>query len=158
MVFLVGADPEVFVEKDGELASAYGLIPGTKDKPFPVNNGAVQVDGMALEFNINPASSRLAFAGNIASVKKKLKEMVPTYKIKIVSSVHFPESLMNTQPEEAKTLGCDPDYNAWTEELNETPNAATNMRTAAGHIHVGWTKDQDCTSPLHFSPDRDWET
>ena len=51
----VGADPEIFLgDADGGLVSAYGLIKGDKEHPFPVTNGAVQVDGMAAEFNIDP--------------------------------------------------------------------------------------------------------
>ena len=59
MQLLLGADPEAFVVlKDGGIpVSAHGLLPGTKDKPFPVEKGAVQVDGMAAEFNIEPAAT-----------------------------------------------------------------------------------------------------
>ncbi len=44
---------------EAEQVTASGLvIPDTaKEKPFPVTNGAVQVDGMALEYNIDPAST-----------------------------------------------------------------------------------------------------
>ena len=51
----VGADPELFVKKGRSFQSAYGMIPGTKQKPKKVIKGAVQVDGMALEFNIDRA-------------------------------------------------------------------------------------------------------
>jgi hypothetical protein len=48
----VGADPEVFVRNaEGEPVPACGLIPGTKAEPHRVDSGAVQVDGLALEFN-----------------------------------------------------------------------------------------------------------
>ena len=52
MNILIGADPELFVKKDGVVVSGHDLIQGTKADPFPVQDGAVQVDGMALEFNI----------------------------------------------------------------------------------------------------------
>jgi len=55
MKILVGCDPELFVKKDGVLVSAHGLVQGSKEHPFRVSKGAVQVDGMALEFNIDPA-------------------------------------------------------------------------------------------------------
>ena len=57
---LVGCDPEVFVAKGGKFISAHGMIPGTKKAPHKVERGAVQVDGMALEFNIDPAASLVA--------------------------------------------------------------------------------------------------
>lgn len=55
MSYLVGADPELFVSKAGVILSAFGLVGGTKKVPQKVERGAVQVDGMALEFNIDPA-------------------------------------------------------------------------------------------------------
>ena len=33
---------------------------------------------------------------------------------------------------------CDPDFNVYTLNQNPAPNAATNLRTAGGHIHVGY--------------------
>lgn len=55
--YTIGADPEVFVGREGQFFSAHGLVPGNKRRPHKVDRGAVQVDGMALEFNIDPASS-----------------------------------------------------------------------------------------------------
>ena len=49
---LVGCDPEIFVKQAGVFKSAHGLVVGDKKDPQKVNKGAVQVDGMALEFNI----------------------------------------------------------------------------------------------------------
>jgi len=91
MEILIGADPELFVSLGGKLVSAHNLIPGTKMAPHPVNNGAVQVDGMALEININPASTSKEFCKNILSVLKQLKEMIPSYEFVIEPAVHFEE-------------------------------------------------------------------
>jgi len=40
---------------------------------------------------------------------------------------------------QAMTIGCDPDYNAWTERRNPTRNGMElgPVRTAAGHVHIG---------------------
>ena len=66
MAYLIGADPEVFVtDKNNQFVSAFNMVPGDKAKPYPVPFGAVQVDGMALEFNIEPASTRQEFIHNI---------------------------------------------------------------------------------------------
>jgi hypothetical protein len=76
---LVGADPEVFVTTNSGIPrSGHGLIPGTKERPYRVEHGAVQVDGMA------------------------------------------------------------------------SPDANTNMRTAAGHIHIGWGNGFDIGSREHL--------
>lgn len=152
MDILIGADPELFVKKNGVYVSGHNLIEGTKDKPFKVPFGAVQVDGMALEFNIDPASTQEEFLHNIKSVKKTLKKMVPDYELVALPVADFdPEYFANEVPPEAKVLGCDPDYNAWTGKINEPPKADAPFRTASGHIHIGWTEGADVNDPYHFS-------
>ncbi len=150
MKILMGADPEVFVKKNGVLTCAHGLVPGTKAAPHPVKRGAVQVDGMALEFNIDPASNQAEFTRSIRTVLAELRKMVPDYDLEIASSVEFSGAVMDAAPEEAKVLGCDPDYNAYTEEINPAPNPDQRLRTAAGHVHIGWTRDQDPFEVAHY--------
>lgn len=153
MKVLIGADPEVFVKSKatGEFVSAHGLIPGTKAKPHPVPDGAVQVDGMALEFNINPASSEDEFVRNIQSVLSTLKGMVPDYDVVIESTATFSKEAVAGLPKEALELGCEPDLNVYTEEENPRPVVPEGefFRTAAGHIHIGWTEGMDVDDPDH---------
>lgn len=134
---LIGADPEVFVSHNGKLVSAHGLIKGNKHDPFKVDRGAVQVDGMALEFNINPAASEAEWMGNINGVLDILASMVPEHKLECIPTAVFGLEYIRAQPEEAKELGCDPDYNAYTVAVNPRPNGETDFRTGAGHIHFG---------------------
>ncbi len=140
---LVGCDPEVFVKKGGLFHSAYGLIKGDKKNPQPVHKGAVQVDGMALEFNINPAASEDEFCLNVQAVYDTLRNMVPDYQVVAVPVADFDPAYMKAQPFEALELGCDPDFNGWTLSANEKPNGDRPFRTASGHVHIGWTKDED---------------
>ena len=149
MKILVGCDPEVFVKKDGIFASAYGLIKGDKKNPQRVHNGAVQVDGMALEFNIDPADSEDKFVFNVQDVFAQMCAMVPQYDVVATPVAHFTPDYMKAQPEEAKELGCDPDYNAWTGMVNDKPDGDRPMRTAAGHVHIGWTAGADITDMMH---------
>lgn len=145
--FKFGCDPELFVvNPDGEYVSAAGLIPGTKANPFPVKCGAVQVDGMAAEFNIDPVDNFTDFNTNIIVVMKQLKAMLPPgYNLQAAPSVVFSEKVWAEAQEQAKELGCTPDFNAWTGEINPPPHDPENprLRTASGHIHVGWTEDAD---------------
>ena len=151
-MILIGADPELFVIKDGKYHSAHGLIPGTKIKPHVVPDGAVQVDGLALEININPAKSSQEFIASTNSVLETLRDMVPDeFEIVISPTAIFEAEHIEDQPIEAQLLGCDPDYNAYTETFNEAPEADPVLRTAAGHIHVGWTQGEDPNDPKHFS-------
>jgi len=141
MRILIGADPEVFVKQDGKHVSAYNLIPGTKQHPHKVNSGAVQVDGMALEFNIDPVDKEEDFLYNIEDVLSTLKSMIPGYEVDITPVAVFDKDYMEAQPNEATILGCSVDYNAWSGMPNPTPNQKALFRTAAGHIHIGWTED-----------------
>lgn len=140
-----GADPEIFVKsRNNNLISAYGMIPGDKANPYPVKFGAVQVDGMALEFNINPAVDYDEWENNITVVMSQLERMIPQdYTISIQSTAEFGEDYINSQPSEAKHLGCDPDFNAYTKSVNPKPRGDMGFRTAAGHIHVGWINNEE---------------
>jgi len=149
---LIGCDPELFVvNSEGRPRSAYGLIPGTKESPFKVPKGAYQVDGMALEFNIDPARTEEEFVGNIGAVMQRLRaDVPPEYKFHIKPSVSFQHAILKKAPDEAKELGCQPDLNAYTLEENPRPDANTTLRTASGHIHIGLEKDADISSEEHL--------
>lgn len=146
---LVGCDPEVFVKQGGIFRSAHGLIRGDKKNPQPVRNGAVQVDGMALEFNINPAATENEFVLNVQDVFDQMCRMVPGYEVVATPVAHFDAAYLKAQPAEALELGCDPDYNAWTGTVNPRPDGNRPMRTASGHVHVGWTGGENIESADH---------
>lgn len=149
MEILVGCDPEVFVKKNNKFMSAFGLIRGTKVKPFKVKDGAVQVDGMALEFNIDPAHNEGEFIHSVQSVFDQMCKMVPDYEVVAVPVAHFDEAYMKTQPKEALELGCDPDFNGWSGFANPRPDGDRPMRTASGHVHIGWGKGKRIDDPEH---------
>lgn len=151
MKILVGCDPEVFVKQGGLFKSAYGLIKGDKKNPQKVNRGAVQVDGMALEFNIDPAHTEDEFCINVQDVFNTMKQMVPDYEVVAVPVAHFDPDYIKNQPMEALELGCDPDYNAWNSTINTKPNGNRPMRTASGHIHIGWTDNAVVDDPEHIN-------
>lgn len=151
---LLGADPECFLRniKTGEFVSAHNLMPGTKVSPHKVTQGAIQVDGVAAEFNIDPAKSVTEFTSNISAVMSRLQEFIgKDYELVSDPAVTFPAEYFKSLPEDVRELGCNPDFNAWTGQVNEKPDGAvTTMRTAAGHIHIGWTDNQDPTDSTHF--------
>lgn len=151
---LVGADPELFMKNPntGSFVSAHGRVPGTKYEPFKVPNGAIQIDGTALEFNIDPAHTVNEFVNNIKSVRQTLESYVPGFNVVAEPVALYDEDYWVFEvPAEAQTLGCDPDYNGWTEEVNPSPSSGDKpMRTASGHIHIGWTSDQDVFDKDHY--------
>ena len=151
---LVGADPELFLrdKKTGQLVAAdINQIKGTKVTPYKVECGAVQVDGAAGEFNIDPASSASEFTTNIQHVMMQFARMVPDKEFVLDPTATFEPTYFSNLPDDIKELGCNPDFNAWTGQVNPPPDGeSTTMRTASGHIHIGWTKNVNPLDPVHF--------
>lgn len=135
--YTFGADPEIFVGRGGQFFSAHGLVPGDKRRPHKVDKGAVQVDGMALEFNIDPASNYEEFQANLDHVQEQLKVMIGDAEFLDVASVIFSEEFLKEVPYENVRLGCELDFNGYTVSVNPAPNEASLMRTAGGHVHIG---------------------
>lgn len=156
--FQFGCDPELFVVNDKDELVCPDFLPGTKQKPYPVEHGAVQRDGMAAEFNIDPAKTYQEFDRNITAVMKQLEGFLPAgYKLLTTPSAVFTKEVFDAAPDDAKSLGCSPDFNAWTGEVNPPPKDPSNpyLRTASGHLHVGWTEDADMSSLQHIMNCRD---
>lgn len=141
--FLIGADPELFVTKDdyGMLVSAHNLMPGTKQEPVRVNCGAIQVDGVAAEFNIDPASCAEEFSEFRKEVVSQMLAEIQkngSYHLVAQPTAYFDKEYFDSLPEEVKLLGCTPDYNAWTGGQNQPPHTDEPFRTGGGHLHIGW--------------------
>lgn len=155
----VGADPEFFLmdTKLNRYISAHDKVPGNKQVPHKLRYGAVQADGTAVEFNINPAKTSKQFVDNINRTLKTIRNRVPkryafVYKPSIVfDEVYFEKEV----PEKAKEFGCDPDYNCYNYDVgkpNPKPVAReyASLRTGAGHIHIGFTNVNDPIDKNHI--------
>lgn len=156
----IGTDPEVFLRnQSGEFFSAHDLVPGSKQSPHPVTSGALQPDGVAAEFNIDPASTSEEFVTNISTVMKKLQEQIasirPDLVIAISPTAVFSEEYFKSLPDSAKDLGCTPDFNAYTGKQNSPPSTSEPFRTGSGHIHVGWGEGFLRADRKHFQLCRD---
>ena len=143
----IGADPELFIinEKTNDVVSSIGLIPGEKGKPFEPKGYkkgfGIETDNILAEFNIPPASSADEFVNNITLMKNYINDYVkninPDLGIQCIASRMVNKDQL--QSKEAKLFGCDPDYNAYTEDVNPRPEGAkTNLRSAGFHVHVGY--------------------
>lgn len=155
-IITVGADPELFIrdKKTKKFISAHDILPGTKEKPYPVQLGAVQVDGVAAEFNIAPAKDYQNFTHNCQTVLEQLKTMVGEGNELVTEPFAvFDKEYWDKLPAKPKELGCNPDYNGWEAVVNSSPDDSKNptMRTASGHIHIGWGKKFDPKDNLHFT-------
>jgi len=131
-----GTDPEILFS-DGEVfRSVVGRLPGTKSDPYPVRNGAVQVDCVCGEFNTKPVSSPLSFSTVVDEVHSQMTEMVGGLLPTQASAGYFQDSELMSA--EARLSGCSVDWNAYSRTLNDPADySQTSMRCAGGHLHFG---------------------
>jgi hypothetical protein len=146
--FTFGADPEVFVKYKGTAVSVYETgLQGDKKTPFKTTVGAVQQDGFAAEFNIDPVPAHdferfnQNIVRTIADLRDELNKSGRSYNLAIQPVMEFDPEYMAAQPDSVKELGCDPDFNAYTLEANPRPDGDRAFRSGAGHIHYGWGAD-----------------
>jgi hypothetical protein len=142
-LFTIGCDPEFFIKQFNKHKSAIGLIGGSKDQPRPLarEGFAILEDNVAVEFNIAPCHNHMEFIEAIQYVMKGLqKNVLAEYEVSTESAVLFDADQL-THPQ-AQEFGCEPDYNAWTKDINPRPCAAdAALRSAGGHVHVGTTEN-----------------
>jgi hypothetical protein len=144
MFKLVGADPELFLVKNGMISSAIGKIGGTKEFPVPAadlgKGYAYQEDNVLVEYNIPPARTHEELLERnltmIDFLTTKVKKLDPAYGLLKVPSGEISEE--DAQDPRAHVFGCDPDFNVWTMEPNPRPfNPNPLLRSAGGHLHFG---------------------
>jgi Phage phiEco32-like COOH.NH2 ligase-type 2 len=144
-ILALGADPEAFfLDKNGKPVSAEGLLGGSKHVPKPMEGLPqgfyIQEDNVSAEFNIPPATTVTQFDANIFKGLRYVKREARKHGLVVglVDALHFsPEQLATRQ---AQTLGCEPDYNAWTDAYNPKPKPPESLRTAAGHVHISFDR------------------
>lgn len=142
---LIGADPELFLKKDDKYISSVGKIGGTKREPLPIDSygTAIQEDNVAVEYNIPPTNSVNDFIAfnTFALSHLGIRAKKLGLSLSIDASALFTDDELCTP--QAMIFGCDPDWNAWLNEQNQSPeiNEQTYyLRSAGGHIHIGYTK------------------
>ncbi len=140
-----GADPEILLtDPSGKPWGARDCSNGTKESPEPVEFGAIQVDGMALEYNISPARTIEEWVDNHDAVLTSLEERADREGLLLsdASLLHYDAYISTENPTEDELLfGCDPDLNAGTGVENEMPDndGSIKFRTAGGHVHIGFS-------------------
>lgn len=166
MKLTFGVDPELFLKENGKFISGHDLIPGTKQEPHLVRGGAVQADGVACEFNTVPVSDADAFVEVINLVRSQMLAIIldraegqgrTGLELVAQPTAWFDEEYFKLLPDEVKMLGCTPDMNAWTGELNYPPSTSKPFRTGGGHLHISWLdgKTVDPDDPEHIKTCRD---
>lgn len=155
MEITIGCDPEVFVSRRGvgpvPARSVVGNL-GTKDKPYDFGDDTqAQIDGLALEFNITPANTPEEFIARVKTAMRNLHGRLPedAY-LNIKPSVVFTPTAIALADLADLELGCNPDFNAYTGKANRRPTDPGDIRSAAGHIHIGWTANTDPLGKGHM--------
>lgn len=147
----VGADPEFFVQKDGEPFPICGQLGGTKKEPILLFNdgfSGYQEDNVMVEFNVMPSRSPEEFYNN---TKKVMDHVFKLLADKGLSPVISPSELFKEEYlriPQAQEIGCIGDVDAWTGERNPTLSAdiLKNVRTSGGHVHVSFLTEEGLPS------------
>lgn len=136
----LGCDPELFLEDDTEIVSAIGLIQGTKQEPHPISDEghSIQIDNIAMEFNIPPSNNLKDFTNHINFVKEHLEIVAKSNGLKISKKASGEINPKYLDHPIAQMFGCDPDFNVYEKSVNEPPDQDTNLRCVGGHVHIGY--------------------
>lgn len=139
----IGCDPELFLEKNNKIISAVGLIGGSKHDPKPISEKghAIQEDNVLIEFCIPPSKTVEDFTDNINFVKNYLEVITAGMGCNLNYSASAILEESELESDQAKEFGCEPDFNVYTQSMNNPPDSKTNMRSAGGHIHIGFDKE-----------------
>jgi len=149
---LIGSDPEAFIRiKDTlEIVSAIGLIPGSKKEPFSLHKEIghgynIQTDNVMVEWCVPPCQNASELYNSIKKCINYTNSVLPSnLEVVVQASAFLDDKYLDNK--QAQTFGCEPSFNAWTYQMNDAPSNKTNLRTAGGHIHIGYENPDDNTS------------
>lgn len=107
--------------------------------------GAIQIDGIAVEFTTNPMSCRNHIIQDIAGKFLAIKELVKTanknWRVGILPAVSLTPEQLQALPKEAQIFGCSPDLDIYgeAEKCLAVVDASTNpVRSFGGHMHASF--------------------
>lgn len=153
----IGADPEVFISRDRKIISVEGLLGGTKEKPAKSHGWGkgyfVQEDNVLAEYNIPPASTSDQFIRSNLLMLNRIPVVIKantgtTTNLEVISSHEFMKEELTSK--QALLFGCDPDFNIWEIDYNDQPEASGTLRTAGGHIHIGYSNEAEIEDQINI--------
>jgi len=142
----IGSDSELIIMDSMRAPiSSHRFLQAPKDKPQLYNGFNLQNDGPLLEFAIDPTESFEQFNDYIEKALAMSKAIIGLNVISKKVSVDY----LELNQEEA-VLGCEPSFNVWdmspcapsVDDL-KYQGLSKFMRTASGHIHLGYTNESD---------------
>lgn len=144
--FLIGSDPEMFVEdENSKVIPAFNFL-GSKEKPnktFPNEHGNVGLywDGFQAEFETK-ANNCLGWQTDsvycgIKGLFDAAKKHNPKSKLSIKTTMDIDDDLLKVSAEEHVQFGCMPSFNAYGMKGLTLSGREVPFRSAGGHIHYG---------------------
>jgi len=137
----IGFDPEVFWKKGDKLISVIGKLGGNKHSPRKVNDiVSVLEDNVAAEFNSPPCLDAASFISAIDANLKYLESIAAQHGCTLAEGIASGRFEIDQLRDPAAFIfGCEPDFNAWTGEVNLPPmDGDPFFRSCGGHVHVGF--------------------
>ena len=145
---VVGSDPETFLrDRNNNLVSSIGIIPGSKNYPTKTPHGSIQPDNITAEFNSKPSHSLEEFINNHKLIISDLEDVIKPLDLHLdfIGSVMADSSLLSDP--QARMAGCEPDFCVWNSQsnrvmdyinLNIADYENNNLRAAGGHLHISF--------------------
>ena len=138
--FTFGSDPEAFVSTmNNRIKNAIPIVGKDKYNPHNLGGGTkAYFDCCLLETSFKPANSKKELINRLKSVYSKIQNKVLGSKYKMVfKAAHFfPKNELDLDPRSFE-VGCTPSFNVHTKSIVAPSNFPSNMRSGAGHIHIG---------------------
>lgn len=133
----LGFDIEFLVQDERGTPIPAGFLPiaGVKGHPEKLQFGGLEIDCCAAEITPPPAVSEDEFSSNIDNLISEVRARFPDKRFIAKPSQYFDMQLLMIAPH-AMTMGCDPDFNAWTGRRNPRPKPPKGLRSFGGHIHI----------------------
>lgn len=147
----VGADPEVFVLGSKGIMNAGLFTEGTKEHPAELKHGVkIHRDNITLEFNFPPADSREKFCSTVEDALLQCRHLIQPNYLLVSSSMLFSSmDMLKGLGDGAFEFRCEPEDNIWGDPTYQNQHPL--VRSAGGHIHIGWGDNVDQEERIRFA-------
>ena len=142
--FTIGSDVEFMLQRNGQLVSAIGIVPGSKEERYRIGKHEFYYDNVLAECAIQYAKTKPEFVSNIRDCLSKFATLVKPNTLILCGAANYPVAQLKHP--DAKKIGCDPElccYALIDIKPDEEAFAKQTMRTAGGHIHIGHKTAKD---------------
>lgn len=148
----VGSDPELAIWDPqsnkyipSERFEKNGL--GTKEEPVKKDGYSFSVDNVSLEYSTPVAQTEQQFVDYVHTGVQMSQSIVgEEYVVKAVSSATY--DVWDLMRPVNSRFGCDPDFSAYTGDVNvkPPPEIVNPYRFFGGHVHIGYDDPDEHTS------------